>query len=55
MDNELGIPAIVECPSRACLKRFEVQSFELFLPRHDQPDGRPCPYQGPGRPIQMLG
>ena len=46
------IPGIVECPLKTCMKRFKVEHLDEWLPTHDAPDGRRCPYEGPGLLIQ---
>ena len=43
--------AVVECPSRACLRQFKVEDFMDDLPSHADLQGRPCLYVGPGRPL----
>ena len=47
-------PVRVECPLETCRLVFAVEDFEDSLPSHNATDGRWCPYEGLGHPIDIL-
>ena len=48
-----GIPGRVQCPLGTCLRVFDMKDCLADLEPHKAPDGRPCPYQGQGHPLEV--
>lgn len=42
-------PGMVECPMHNCMRHLEVEDVVADMPKHTDPTGLTCAYEGSGR------